>query len=202
MICIMFCKRHIFPEGTPNYDLGTRLSFLMAKGQEGDEDAYNELFDRVKALLSVYLKKRIYRPEEVDDVLQEALLSIHRARESYDPARPFLPWMYAIAQRRVVDYVRQQGRRSVHEGPHTALDPDDLAAAAPESDREQEREIEVALNDLNKKQRRIIRLIKFEGWSMKEVAEELGMGLSAVKVSAHRAYKRLGRKLEKQYSNA
>ena len=58
------------------------------------------------------------RPASVDDVVQETLLTIHRARQTYDPGRSFTAWLRMIAQRRAIDGLRRAGRtgaREIHE---------------------------------------------------------------------------------------
>ena len=44
--------------------------------------------------------------EAVEDVVQEALITVHKARHTYDPARPFGPWFYAIVHSRLIDVLR------------------------------------------------------------------------------------------------
>ncbi len=46
----------------------------------------------------------------IDDVVQETLLAVHRARQTYDPGRPFAPWFYAVASSRLIDVIRRERR--------------------------------------------------------------------------------------------
>ena len=51
-------------------------------------------------------------PSDQEDLLQEVLMSVHAARATYDPARPFIPWLKAIVVNRVIDFVRRQKRHA------------------------------------------------------------------------------------------
>ena len=53
-----------------------------------------------------FLAKRLSFANEVDDLMQEILISIHKARHTYDGNRPYKPWVYAIAKFRLQDHLR------------------------------------------------------------------------------------------------
>ena len=82
----------------------------MARAQEGDAAAYR----RVLAAIAPYLRAlaaRYHRePQDVEDSVQDILLTIHMIRHTYDPKRPFKPWLVAIGRRRIFDRLRGQGR--------------------------------------------------------------------------------------------
>lgn len=160
----------------------------------GEHKAYAQLLEATSKLLRPFLAKRLNQSSEVEDVLQEILLSIHKARHTYDGQRPYKPWMYAIARFRLNDYLRRHyNDRVAH-----ALELDEaLNIAAPtvtETDLTYE-SIKGAIDALPGKQPMILRLLHQEGKTCKEVADAMQMKESAVKVSAHRAYKILRRRL-------
>lgn len=68
------------------------LSRLMAAAQTGDRQAYAVLLAEARRWLLRYLSRKV-PPAQVDDLVQEVLVSLHAKRASYDPARPFLPWL-------------------------------------------------------------------------------------------------------------
>jgi RNA polymerase sigma-70 factor (ECF subfamily) len=75
-----------------------KLSALMKKAQEGDQIAYQSLLEECAVMIWEFAMRRLSKSDSTEDVAQETLMSIHRARHTYDPSRPFTPWMYAIAQ--------------------------------------------------------------------------------------------------------
>ena len=70
------------------------LSRLMIRAQAGDRGAYGVLLSECSNWLTRYFSGRI-APGLVDDLVQEVLMALHRKRASYDPARPFMPWLEA-----------------------------------------------------------------------------------------------------------
>ncbi len=73
------------------------LAALMKLSLNGDQRAYADLLRETSRLLRPFLAKRLSFTNEVDDLLQEILISLHKARHTYDGNRPFKPWIYAIA---------------------------------------------------------------------------------------------------------
>ena len=129
----------------------------------------------------------------LDDVVQETLLTIHGARHTYDPTRPFAPWFYAIASSRMIDVLRRERRVQSRE-----IADDTLPERPSEVMREAEidvKAIHAALATLPARQRDVIEGMKFRDESVREVAGRTRMTESAVKVTAHRGYQRLRRLL-------
>jgi len=130
----------------------------------------------------------------VDDAVQETLLSVHRARHTFDPSRPFAPWLYAIAHNRMIDVARRERRIGDREQGADVLPESAAASSAPAPDIDVDR-IHAALAALPSRQRDVIVGMKFGDESVRQVGARLGMSDSAVKVTAHRGYKVLRRLL-------
>lgn len=167
----------------------------MASAQNGDRQAYEDLLTRVSRLVRAFVRRRVGDIGWADDVVQESLVALHRARHTYDPSRPFAPWLYAIAQNRLVDALRAQRRRLLREVHAEAAWPE--LGRRPEQERHAlNQDLRRAVADLPDNQRRVIELLKFEELSVREVAAKLGMSESNVKVTAHRGYRALRRRIE------
>jgi RNA polymerase sigma-70 factor, ECF subfamily len=176
----------------PNPD----LEALMRASQNGDKRAYAELLRESARLLRPWLARRLSFESEVDDLLQEILISIHKARHTYDGRRPYRPWVYAIARFRLQDYLRAHYADQLRH----AVDIGDLENILHEDVTESPIDYESISGEVQKlpgKQATILQLMHQEGYTAKEVAAKLGMTESAVKVAAHRAYKVLREKLER-----
>jgi len=167
----------------------------MRKSLEGDQLAYANLLRETARLLRPFLSKRLSFESEIDDLLQEILISIHKARHTYDGKRPYTPWVYAIAKFRLQDYLRahyaDQLRHSVELSELENILHEDVTESTLSYE-----SISGEIQKLPEKQAVILQLIHQEGYTAKEVAAKLGMNESAVKVAAHRAYKVLRKKLE------
>ena len=175
----------------------TGLEELMRKSLGGDKLAYAELLRETARFLRPFLSKRLSFDSEVDDLMQEILISIHKARHTYDGQRPYKPWVYAIARFRLQDYLRMHYADHLRHAEELTGMEKNLQEDVTESGISYE-SISAEVEKLPERQAAILRLMHQEGYTAKEVAAKLGMTESAVKVAAHRAYKVLRQKLERQ----
>ncbi len=174
-------------------------SELMARAQAGDKIAYRRLLEDI----TPYLRSRAARHAllfgEVEDVVQDVLLTVHTVRHTYDPGRPFGPWLLAITRRRIVDRLRRRGSRTAAEAP---LGPQHEAIAADGANLHPllsgQRALQAAIARLPAGQRRAILLLKLRGLSLKEAALESGLSIAALKVASHRALKALRAMLDER----
>ena len=167
----------------------------MRRAHTGDEAAYAELLVALVPLARRVVRARVGVVPWIDDVVQTTLLSVHRARHTFDADRALGPWFYAIVRRRLIDMQRHEGRLSRME---VAMDtPTDVAvtsrsAAADDVDLDLVRQ---ALAQLPPRQRAIVEAIQLRDEPTRSVAARLDMSQSAVKVAAHRGYRALRRLL-------
>lgn len=163
----------------------------MQKAQQGDAIAYRQLLSEITPAIRKFLKARFFSPDMIEDICQETLLAIHTARHTFRPEQPFANWMYGIARFKMIDTLRRQMRQAGNEISDDALvtfmaDPANNAEEALAG-----KELRAAMGQLPEKQRKVLYLTKVEGFSMAETAQKMGMSESAVKVTAHRGYKKL-----------
>jgi RNA polymerase sigma factor (sigma-70 family) len=167
-------------------------SIYMARAQEGDREAYRRLLEEITPYLRSLAARLIRDRSDVEDAVQDALLSVHAVRHTYDPMRPFGPWLVAIARRRFVDGLRRRGRAASRETP---LESEHETFAAPETNLQEAasdgRALREALEGLPPGQREAIRMLKLEEMSLKEAAAASGMSVAALKVATHRGLKSL-----------
>ena len=90
---------------------------LMQAVQDGDAQAYVQLLKEITPRLQqmVRRQRRFLAAADVDDIVQEILISLHAVRATYDPRRPFMPWLMAIARNRLADSGRRYARQNAHE---------------------------------------------------------------------------------------
>jgi RNA polymerase sigma-70 factor, ECF subfamily len=171
-------------------DLDQRLSELMRRAQDGDRMAYETLLIEVSALVRDFTRRRVRKQDWQEEIVQETLLSLHRDRHTYDPEQPFRPWMYAIARHRLIDYVKSQRRRDARDLPLEAAAefPSHARRGADGASRTFVRQVFAHLSNT---QREVVRMLQLEGFSAAEISARTGLSTSNVKVTAHRAYKRL-----------
>ena len=178
-------------------DTNDDLAGLMRQAQARDQRAYAELLRETARLLRPFLSRRLTADGEVDDLLQEILISIHKARHTYDGRRPYKPWAYAIAKFRLQDHLRMHYADRLRQAEDIAELENILHENVTETAIDYE-SISGEIEKLPEKQSTILRLMHQQGYTAKETAQKLGMNESAVKVAAHRAYKTLRQKLERR----
>lgn len=165
----------------------------MQLAQNGDQAAYASLLVLLTTAARQFALGRLGAVPWIDDVVQETLLAVHRARHTYDARRPFAPWFYAIAMNRLIDGVRRERRIASREVAGDLLpEPAPSQASAEHLDVDA---IRAAVAALPTRQREVIEALKFKDQSVREVAGRLRMSESAVKVTAHRGYRLLKRVL-------
>lgn len=170
-------------------------SAYASAAQSGDKKAYNELLRAIAPYIRNVLIKSL-SADNIDDVLQEVLISVHKSLNTYSPDRPFKPWLYSIIMFRRTDFLRKHYAGQEHKAaPLEHADFHDSGVTKPDFAGEY-KDIEAALSTLPEQQRRIFTMLKIEGYTAQEVANEMDMNESAVKVSAHRTMKKLKGLLE------
>jgi RNA polymerase sigma factor (sigma-70 family) len=179
-----------------------RLAALMRSAQAGDADAYavlmQELAGRVRRI--VRHRRAFLEHADIEDLVQDVLLSVHAVRATYDATRPFIPWLLAITRNRLADAARRYARHGAREVVVEGLDVTFFSESAntmtttygdPDALKE-------AIADLPRGQRSAIELLKLKEMSLKEAAAASGTSVGALKVATHRAMDALRRKLKKE----
>ncbi len=166
------------------------LARLMAASQRGDRAAYRALLAGCRKWLERYFARRI-APHQIDDLVQETLVSMHRKLATWDSDRAFLPWLAAIARYRWIDMLRRQRDEA-------ELGDNDAAVGAEDEAVHARLSIDHLLALLPPKQAQAITLVKIEGASIAEASQICGQSESLVKVNIHRGLKKLAELIESE----
>jgi RNA polymerase sigma-70 factor (ECF subfamily) len=171
------------------------LDAAMDRYARGEDDAFGEIYDRLTPRLLAFLLRQTRDRARAEDVVQQTMLQIHRARGRFVQGAQVIPWAFAIARRLLIDAHRRGGREVLaptdDDGAQKLL----VALDAPADDvaiaKELAKKIMEELARLPENQRVAFELIKQDGLSVAEAAEMLGTTVAAVKLRAHRAYEAL-----------
>lgn len=173
-------------------------SGLMARAQDGDRVAYRALLEEVTPYLRALAARCFKEPSDTEDAVQDVLLTVHAIRHTYDPGRPFGPWLVAIANRRIIDRLRRHMRARSREielsTEHETFLPD-VANFPFENASADSAALRAAIAALPPDQRQAIGLLKLKEMSLKEAACATGRSVSALKVATHRAIRSLRKRL-------
>jgi len=172
---------------------------LMRRAQDGDQAAYRLVLRAVLPAIRKVARRRIADAGLAEDTVQDTLLTIHRLRHTYDPARPLMPWVATIASARSIDVLRRSGRARRFEVMDEAamLAAADPGAGDPGEAMGHEGEVARLLGRLPQRQRMMVEMVKLREMSLDDAAEASLMSVSAVKSLLHRALVRL-----REYGNS
>jgi RNA polymerase sigma-70 factor (ECF subfamily) len=193
MACALQLDSAVTNEGLPRMPRASREhephevsdEKLMARYVGGDAAAFETLFARYEPRAYAFFLRRAGSAERAQDLYQELFLRIHRARDAYDPRRPFAPWLFQIAHRLLVDDLRRAYRSR-----EVPLDPRDLRSSAASAE-SVENELRRILGSLTVEEGYVLVSSKVHGLDYRELAAQLGKSVDAVKKMASRSMQRL-----------
>ena len=177
-------------EGEPRTD-----EALMRAYVDGDHGAFRLLFERYAPMLLRLVSRHLRSDELAREVVQQTFFQLHAARHDFRSDAKLRPWVFTIAMNLVREHYRRASRRK-----ELALDEARLVARErpPLDGRERAILLRAAMEQLPENQREVVVLHFFEERPFAEVAEIVGSTEGAVRVRAHRAYKRLKELLGKE----
>ncbi len=172
-----------------------RWSVLMASAQSGNEYDYYQLLQELGQAIAAYLHARFGHFPALEDCVQESLLAIHEARHTYEPARLFRPWLFAIVRHKTIDFFRRkkaydkmlEQQKQQHDIVYLQEHASEAISAGH------------ILGALSAQHREALTLTKLQGFSVGEAASKLNISESAMKVRVHRALHSARRLLEAEY---
>ena len=171
----------------------------MQLAKDGEKQVYEDVLKNLLPLITNFVRKYYYKNLfDVDDLAQEILLAIHQSIHTYDCSRKFKPWVYAIANYKIKDYLRSLYRKKKLNEVNFADVEHAIFDENAHNFEEKEQNLAELLEVLKPKQRKIVKSLKIDGNSLQETANEMNMSVVAVKVASHCAYKVLIKKFGKK----
>jgi RNA polymerase sigma-70 factor (ECF subfamily) len=173
---------------------------LLARYQQGEEDAFRELVNRYKNSLYAFLRRFVNQQDIVEDVFQETFLQLYTSSDSFDTDRPLRPWLFTIAANKAKDALRKIQRQStlslgsLADAGDVSMDEivNILASYETLPDQEVSKEetaqrVRQIISDMPENQRVILLLAYFEQFSYKHMAQILSIPIGTVKSRLHSA---------------
>ncbi len=169
----------------------------MIRYQAGELEGFERLYERLAPRLRAWLaRQRVDLGADVDDLLQESFLQIHRSRHTYSPERPVEPWAFAIARHVYLMDRRSRLRKQARER-HDPTDRREPGAVSFESGIDARRRVGRALSATTGKRRASVLLHHLWGYSFREIGRLLRVRPDAAKRQASRGVHDLRRELER-----
>ena len=158
----------------------------------GDAEAFDRLFRSLAPSIHAFFVRSVGRGPAAEDLLQTTFLKLHGARRSWRRGERLRPWVFTIAGRVRIDWLRRQGRPEEEGDPDSLADPEgrgDPADAVLAHERAER--VRAALESLAEPQRVVVHLHRFEELGFAEIGRVLGISEGAAKLRAFRAYGQL-----------
>lgn len=161
-----------------------------------DDVKIEEAYRRLSGSLLKHIQARVRDPEIAAELVQETFLRAHRFRHHYNSEHALSTWLWAIARRRVTDYLRSPGSGLMSGRSGDELSPDEVVCPRSHAEdllikRHARRESLRQLKRLTRTQRKVMVMRAFRHLSYREIARRLGMSLGAVKALSQRAKRTL-----------
>ena len=172
-----------------------RWAEAMRAGRHGDAVVYEHMLKEVATALRRSLAPRLARAglgaHEAEDLVQEILIGLHGKRDTWDSARPFLPWLHAIARYKLIDFTRRRRHETRRRVDLPLEDWLEIVESPADEANRSMWEVDRHLAVLPASQRKIVRAIAVEGASVRSVAQGFATSEGVVRMTLHRAISRL-----------
>lgn len=171
---------------------------LLVAAQAGDGEAYRRFLVAVLPFVRSVARRRCWSEDMAEDAVQDALLTLHRVRHTFEPGRPVKPWLAAIVSRRAIDATRRRGRVGAREV-HNELAYETFADPGTNGDRIMDAPETLAgmTSGLSVGQKQALDLVKMQEMSLGEASAVSGQSVASLKVNIHRAIKKMRSNLAK-----
>jgi RNA polymerase sigma-70 factor (ECF subfamily) len=171
--------------------LDVELRNLVMQTRQGDQIAYKKLLTGTAPIVRRMVSARIGRSGQqhyVEDITQDTLLAIHLKLHTYDAHMPFLAWVHAVARHKLIDHFR------CIKGATFSLDDETMPELVDSANPEEASivlDLQKLLGQLKPPAGEIIRALKVEGTSVKDIAATHKLSEANVKVIVHRGLQKL-----------
>jgi RNA polymerase sigma-70 factor, ECF subfamily len=144
----------------------------MRRAQAGDHQAYASLLTQLAPVLMSFVSRRVGAVSDREDIVQDIMMGVHKASHTYNTERPFKPWLFAIAQFKLMDHLRQHYKNRQFSDIDVDTIQESLSSTVTEGDKSRER-LHDAMSRLPETQKQIVQLMKLEGYSVQDVSKRV-----------------------------
>jgi RNA polymerase sigma-70 factor, ECF subfamily len=168
-------------------DLSDRLEkwiiYWMSRGGEhGREKAFDRIWRLYHKRVLYFVRQRA--APEAEDLAQEIFIKVFRNLDRFDPSRPFVTWIYAVARNHCINHAAKRGPAFESHPPSEVEENRFGHADTPESiliEKERDRILQAALSRLDPDSREMAFLKYFEGLKTRQIADVTGLAEGTVK---------------------
>lgn len=173
--------------------MACEVAELVRQCLAGDELAVRRFVERYQQAVFGVCLRMLHHRHDAEDAAQESLLRAVRNLHRWDPERPILPWLMAIAANRCRTAMEQRSRR-----PRTPGLLPEAVAGADGVDRDLAEELERAIRTLRDEYQTTFVLFYQQHWNCAQISESMGVPEGTVKTWLHRARRELAEALQRR----
>lgn len=156
----------------------------------GDIEKYGEIIARYEKRLRGFVKKLIGNNLEVDDIVEDSLISAYQNLNGFDQKLKFSSWILRIAHNKTVDFIKRKKPKIIGDELDDIKEDEKLLEEL-EIEKESKKELHDVLNKLELKYKEVVVLYFFEEKSYEEISDILQTTVSNVGVMLKRAKEKL-----------
>jgi RNA polymerase sigma-70 factor (ECF subfamily) len=168
--------------------------------ERGMDDRATAIWQEVHERLRRFIAKRVADEAEVDDLLQEVFVRVHRHLDQLQEPERLVPWIFRITRHVIIDHYRAPKRhREVPVGLANEMEasvPESTDDAMPAAAMELSGCLGPMIARLSEDYRQAITLVEIEGLTQKQAAERLGLSIPGMKSRVQRGRQQLRKLLE------
>ena len=168
---------------------------LISRCQQGDQEAFKEIFDRYQKKVYRIAYGVVRHREEALDIVQEVFIKLFRSIKNFKGKSHFYTYLYRMVMNTAIDHARKTGKQFIssldEEG---SFEPSDELEKGPERillQKELEERVKGAMEKLPAEQRAALIFRDVEGLSYQEMAEAMGCSIGTVMSRLHYGRKRI-----------
>ena len=168
---------------------------LMGQVVLGCQDSLAPLVRRYAGPLLTYIRRMVGDEHRSEELFQDVFLAVWTKRATYQPPRPFRPWLFAIATNQCRANFRRQNTTHADDAAVSQAASHDPSPAESVASDETARIVESAVAELPQQQRSVVALRVWNGLSYAEIGDALGLTEATVRSHMHHALGALRRTL-------
>jgi len=180
--------------------MDSRIKSLCKRTRKADKDAACELLRIHYVEIYAYLRRLCTSAADAEDLTQQTFLKVWSSLDGFKGSSKFSTWLYRIARNTCIDFQRKNsGKNRVHSEQwwDECID-ENPGPFANVSERQLARYLYEAVDQLDEDKKHVVHLHYYQGLSIRQTAEVLGIATSTVKYRLREVFKILRIKLDLQ----
>jgi len=163
---------------------------LIQLAQNGDEQAFATLYKKYIRLVYGYVVNKVGRKEDAEDLTSEIWMATLKSLSHFEGNSSFKNWLFGIVKYKIIDFYQEKYK--IEKTPLVEEIFLEEEEENPENQDHKEKRIAILLQKLPENYRQVLMLRFLKGYTTAEIAQELGLSISNVKVIQFRAVRKAG----------